>query len=337
MKITNFDYKLPKELIQTRPKGNRGESRMMCLENNEIIHSNIKSFPDYLTDNDVLVFNQTKVNKARTYGLCKNKQVELLVDIQDNTHASCMLKTKCKPQVDDIIEIENFQAKIIRKRETFFDLELLDGSWHVLLDKHGILPLPPYFKREADTEDYDRYQTIFAKKQGSIAAPTASLHFTKEIIETILNKGVKIVYIDLEVGFGTFLPVKTENILEHTMHKENYTISKDAADFLNESKQMGKNIVAIGTTVVRALEHNYDKGFTNGTFAADNFIYPGYSYKIVGSILTNFHLPKSTLLMLISAFVGQNEVKKMYDEAIKQEYKFFSYGDCMFLKGKNEV
>jgi len=333
--ISKFDFILPAELIAQSPAQKRDESRLLYLKrkNNTIADLQFKDIVDLLSFDDFLVVNNTKVLKARLYGKKEtggNIEI-LLTDEIDKRTFKGMVRGKVKK--GDSIIIEN---NLITVKELIDEVRILefDCDPYELMEKFGHIPLPPYIKRLDTKEDHSRYQTVYSKNDGSVAAPTAGLHFTAELLEKIKNKGVDIVEITLNVGIGTFKPVKTDYIEDHKMHAEKYFISEDAREKINDLKSKGKKLVAVGTTSVRALESianekgNIEK---SGAFSTDIFITPGYKFKIVDKLITNFHLPKSTLLMLVSAFAGYELTMNAYKHAVNNRYRFFSYGDAMFI------
>jgi len=333
--ISKFDFILPAELIAQSPAQKRDESRLLYLKrkNNTIADLQFKDIVDLLSFDDFLVVNNTKVLKARLYGKKEtggNIEI-LLTDEIDKRTFKGMVRGKVKK--GDSIIIEN---NLITVKELIDEVRILefDCDPYELMEKFGHIPLPPYIKRLDTKEDHSRYQTVYSKNDGSVAAPTAGLHFTAELLEKIKNKGVDIVEITLNVGIGTFKPVKTDYIEDHKMHAEKYFISEDAREKINDLKSKGKKLVAVGTTSVRALESiANDKGNIekSGAFSTDIFITPGYKFKIVDKLITNFHLPKSTLLMLVSAFAGYEFTMNAYKHAVNNRYRFFSYGDAMFI------
>ena len=336
MHISLFDYNLPKELIAYFPSQKRDESRMMVYfrKDDKIVHTVFKKFPDYVSSDDLIIANNVKVIPAKIIGKKETGgKVEILLirKLNENRWEAFLKASKIPKLGGEIFIDKNIICKICNKVENRFIIEF---SEDFSLEKYGKIPLPPYIKREVKEIDYTRYQTIFAddKHKGAIASPTAGLHFTNEIIEILKEKGVKICFVTLYVSFATFQPVKVENILEHKMHYEDYEIPKETEKIVNENFGK-KNIVAVGTTVVRALEDNYlrFKRIKSGKFTTNLFIYPGFKFNVVNKLLTNFHLPKSTLLMLVSAFAGRENILRCYEEAIKKRYRFFSYGDCMFI------
>ncbi len=343
MKLEDFDYDLPEELIAQTPLDDRSSSKLLVLNKNtgEVIHKTFKNLIDYLDKGDSLVLNDTKVIPARLIGEKMDTkaviEVLLLKNITGNTW-----ETLCKPakrvKLDTVVSFGDglLKAKCIEVgEEGIRKFELIySGVLYEILDKLGTMPLPPYIHEQL--KDQNRYQTVYAKNLGSAAAPTAGLHFTPELLKEIEEKGVNIVYLTLHVGLGTFRPVNVENILEHHMHSEFYQISQQACDTINKTKETGHKVVVVGTTSVRVLETvatkygklKEDSGWT------DIFIYPGYEFKIVNNLVTNFHLPKSTLVMLVSALAGRENILNAYNEAIKNKYRFFSFGDSMFITDK---
>lgn len=353
MNISEFDYNLPEELIAQMPSDKRENSKMMVLdrENKTIEHKHFFDIVDYIDDNCILVLNNTKVLPARLYGHkdtgAKIEVFLLEVDKSNTDKNKCIWKALIKPskrvKPDTIIKIsDELSVKILEKLEDDgeWQIELLyEGDLFEILHRVGNIPLPPYIERKMQSDeikhfDRERYQTVYAKDEGSVAAPTAGLHFTKDILDKLKEKGVEIVYITLNVGLGTFRPVKCENILDHKMHSETFEITQEAADKINKAKESGKKIVAVGTTTVRTLETAYQQfGCIKACHShSELFIYPPYEFKVIDRLITNFHLPKSTLLMLVSALAGKDFILKAYEEAIKNKYRFFSYGDCMFIK-----
>ncbi len=340
MKKSDFYFELPEELIAQTPLADRAMSRLLILDKNTgtIEHKKFTDIVDYLDKGDCLVLNNTKVIPARLFGHKKNftgKIEVLLLKRLDDDCWEILVNPGRRVKVGaEIIFDENLSCIITDiiddgKRIAKFSY---NGIFEEILDKLGQMPLPPYIKTQLNEKE--RYQTVYAKIDGSAAAPTAGLHFTNTLLEKLKEKGVNIAYITLHVGLGTFRPVKVENILEHKMHSESYFIEKSDADLINYAKTNGKKIIAVGTTSCRTLESCADEnGFVKQcTGDTDIFIYPGYNFKIVDSMITNFHLPESTLIMLISALCGRENVMAAYKEAIEQKYRFFSFGDAMFIK-----
>ncbi len=340
MNINEFDYKLPEELIAQTPLKNRSDSRLLILNKNNgnIKHEQFKNIINYLNKDDVLVLNDTKVIPARLIGSKEETDatIELLLlkDLGDNKW-ECLARPAKRLHIGTIVSFGNglLKAKLICKfDEGIVHVEFLyQGIFLEILDKLGEMPLPPYIKEKLD--DKDRYQTVYAKNLGSAAAPTAGLHFTKELLNQIKEKGITICYVTLHVGLGTFRPVEVENILEHHMHSEYYTMDKKTADILNKAKKDHRRIIAVGTTSTRVLETVISKynEFKECSGNTDIFIYPGYKFKAINALITNFHLPKSTLVMLVSALAGKENILNAYNEAIKERYRFFSFGDSMFI------
>lgn len=347
MLISEFDYELPEELIAQKPAEKREESRMMVLDraNHTIENKNFFNIVDYLDENCVLILNNTKVMPARLYGR-KNTgaQIEVfLLKERDNNNWEVLIRPSKRVRPGVVIKIsEELSAEVVMPLPD-------DGKWVVkmiyegdlfkILHKVGNIPLPPYIERKMANEDlkkldFERYQTVYAKDEGSVAAPTAGLHFTQEILEKLKAKGVQIGYVTLNVGIGTFRPVKCDNILDHHMDSEAFEICEETANIINNAKREGKKIVAVGTTTVRTLETAY-KLFGEikaCKSASELFIYPPYEFKVVDNLITNFHLPKSTLLLLVSALATKEFIFEAYAEAIKNKYRFYSYGDCMFIQ-----
>ncbi|MDU4733506.1 MAG: tRNA preQ1(34) S-adenosylmethionine ribosyltransferase-isomerase QueA [Thomasclavelia ramosa] len=340
MKISEFDFNLPEELIAQTPLDKRDTSRLMVLNRNQqtIEHKHFYDIIDYLKPGDILVRNNTKVIPARLFGIKEetNGHVEvLLLKDQGNDMWECLVGNARIVKIDTIITFGDglLKAQCVEIKEEGIRVfkMIYEGIFYEILDQLGTMPLPPYIKEKLD--DQNRYQTVYAKIEGSAAAPTAGLHFTDEIIEKIKAKGIEILDVTLHVGLGTFRPVKVDDVLEHHMHSEYYMIEPDVADKLNQAKQNGQRIIAVGTTSTRTLEANMKKygKFKSVHENTDIFIYPGYKYEAIDCLITNFHLPKSTLLMLISAFASKEFIFKAYQEAIDEKYRFFSFGDSMFI------
>lgn len=340
MKTDDFDYELPKELIAQTPLKNRNKSRMMILdkETGEYKDDNFTSLIDYLNEGDTIVLNDTKVIPARIIGskIDTNAVIEVLMlkDLGNDTW-ECLTKPAKRVKIGTIIKFSDdlsCECVFVGKDGIRHYRFIYNGILLEILDKLGDVPLPPYITEKL--EEKDRYQTVYAKNPGSAAAPTAGLHFTKEYLDKIKQKGVNIVYVTLHVGLGTFRPVNVSDVTKHEMHSEIYNLSEIAANLLNETRKKGNRIIAVGTTSTRVLETVAD---INGMFKAQSgstkiFIYPGYKFKAIDALLTNFHLPKSTLIMLISALAGKENVLNAYNHAVKEKYRFFSFGDCMFIK-----
>ena len=339
MKTSDFNYELPKELIAQVPIEKRDTSRLLVLNRNtgKTEHKVFHDIIDYLNPGDTLVLNNTKVIPARIYGHRENKEESietLLVKDYGNDTWEVLAKPGKKLKIGTtIIFSDRLKAEVIdilEEGERVIKF-IYDGIFNELLDEVGIMPLPPYITEKLD--DKDRYQTVYAKTRGSAAAPTAGLHFTEELLEKIKEKGINIVYVMLHVGIGTFRPVKVENVLEHKMHSEYYEVSEEAARVINETKKRGNKVICVGTTTCRTLESaaNEDGTVRSEKRETDIFIYPGYKFKVVDNLITNFHLPESTLIMLVSALAGKDNIMSAYNQAVKEKYRFFSFGDATLL------
>lgn len=346
LKLSDFDYNLPEDLIAQMPADKRPQSKMMVLEKDSKTIQNKHFFDivDYLGEDDVLVLNNTKVIPARLFGkkiTGANVEVFLLKELGDK-HWEALLKPSKRINPDNVIKISDelfVKAKELLEGGKWLIQLGYQGDIYEILQRVGNIPLPPYIERKMTSEeikklDFERYQTVFAQKSGSVAAPTAGLHFSEEILDALKKKGVKICYVTLNVGLGTFRPVKCENVLEHKMEKEEFEISEETASLISASKAAGKTIVAVGTTTVRTLETAYAQHGEIKACRGESqlFIYPPYKFGVVDKLITNFHLPKSTLLMLVSALAGKDFVFEAYEKAIADRYRFYSYGDCMFIK-----
>lgn len=343
MHINDFDYILPEELIAQHPADKRDASRLLVLDrkSGKPEHRHFYDILEYLNPGDCLVMNNSKVIPARLFGTKEitGAKVEFLLTkrVRDDIWEA-MVRPGRKLHIGDRVsfaEDGSLSAKILEHGEggtriVGFEYE---GDFHELLERIGKIPLPPYIERESDEEDRKRYQTVYCKEEGSVAAPTAGLHFTEELLDKARQKGVKTAFVTLHVGIGTFRPVKCENIKEHKMHFEEYEIDEQNAAIINDVKKAGGRIISVGTTSTRTLESAADADGTvlAGRGNTDIFIYPGYRFKVVDSLITNFHLPKSTLLMLVSALYNREAVLEAYREAVEQNYRFFSYGDAMFI------
>lgn len=341
MKVSDFNYELPEKLIAQHPYDKRDEARLMVLDRNNrtIEHKVFKDIIDYLNPGDCLVINNTKVIPARLLGQKDTgAKIEflLLKRIEGDTwEAMVRPGSKLKPGTKVTFGGGILKAEILDildggNRKVVFEY---DGIFNEVLDKVGLMPLPPYIT-EATKEDQKKYQTVYAKYDGSAAAPTAGLHFTKELLQKIKEKGVEIANVTLHVGIGTFRPVKVENVEEHEMHSEHFYIKKEDVDKINNCKKEGKRVIAVGTTSCRVLESVSNKDGMMREYEGDTniFIYPGYRFKCVDCLITNFHLPESTLIMLVSSLAGKDFILEAYKEAVEKEYKFFSFGDAMFIK-----
>lgn len=346
MRIDEFDYNLPVELIAQTPSEKRDECRLMIMDRKSggVYHRHFYDILDYLNEGDLLVMNNSKVLPARLFGTkdITGAKVEFLLikRIEGDKWETMVRPGKRLKPGDRVVFSDNFAADILDygpdgTRIVEFDYE---GIFMERLEELGKMPLPPYIERESTLEDKDMYQTVYCKEEGSVAAPTAGLHFTEELLEKAKAKGVKLAYVTLHVGIGTFRPVKAETVEEHHMHFEEYFIEEDQAEIINNAILEGRRVVSVGTTSTRTLEsaaYFDEKSGKNlvkaGAGNTDIFIFPGYQFKIVESLITNFHLPKSTLLMLISALYDREHILAAYEEAVKEKYRFFSYGDACFI------
>lgn len=340
MRTEDFDYYLPEELIAQHPADKRDFSRLMVVDRKtgQREDKHFYDIIDYLNEGDLLVMNDTRVIPARLFGHREGKEEEIEVFLLENIEKDkwevlvrpgkkMKIGTKCI--FSDELSIEVVDIKEDGNRIVEFSYE---GIFQEILDRLGNMPLPPYIKEKL--KDKERYQTVYSKNPGSVAAPTAGLHFTKELLKKIEKKGVKLAYITLNVGLGTFRPVKVDDVKNHKMHSEFYQISKETADLINETKKNNKRIISTGTTTTRTLESVYKK---NGEIKDDSgwtdiFIYPGFEFKVIDCQITNFHLPKSTLIMLVSALASKEIILDAYKDAVEKKYRFFSFGDAMFLK-----
>lgn len=337
MHISQFDFDLPEHLIAQNPPAVRGNSRLLVALPNQPIED--KKFSDLLhhvATGDVLVFNNTKVMKARLFGQkTTGGKIEALIERVLDTHtALAHIRSSKSPKAGtELIFDGNLHATMLERTGELFKIQF-SGNQNVyeLLEQHGALPLPPYIERAADANDDHRYQTVYAKHQGAVAAPTAGLHFTDEMLSSLKNKGVVFAEVTLHVGAGTFQPVRVENIAEHTMHSEWFDVPEHTVTQIQAAKARGNHVWSVGTTSLRAIESAARSGSLKaGTGDTDIFITPGYTFRVIDRLITNFHLPKSTLLMLVSAFSGSDRIRQIYQHAIQCEYRFFSYGDAMIL------
>ena len=337
MELKDFNFDLPQELIAQYPPETRGNSRLFVLDRKTYQHTHtmVKNLAEYLPENSVLVFNDTKVKKARLFARTETGGLTELLLVEQITPTSWkVMATRAKrlKPGKKIFFPGDITGIVIGDEGEFKIIEFYESITEIYLEQFGHIPLPPYIRRSDTSGDAERYQTVYAKHIGSIAAPTAGLHFTPEILETLHNRGMQTVFVTLHVGLGTFLPVRVQHIEQHVMHEEVFTITDASAEILNQSKTQGKPVVAVGTTSLRALESAWDgEKLQAGTRTTDIFIYPGYRFKVVDALFTNFHTPESTLLMLVSAFAGREVILQAYQEAIEQKYRFFSYGDAMLI------
>ena len=338
MKLSDFHYDLPDELIAQFPPAKRGDSRLLCLDGNtgKISDQHFSSFIELLQPGDLLVFNDTRVMPARMYGKKETGgKVEILVErLLSETRALAHIRSSKSPKADSYILLDGGQKlKVIGRQQSLFEIDSLGEPLLSLMSETGHMPLPPYITRADEHEDESRYQTVYAKKTGAVAAPTAGLHFTEEMLAQISQKGIDTAYVTLHVGAGTFQPVRVENLDEHDMHREFVELGQDVVDAVSAARQRGGRVIAIGTTTVRSLESAAEKTGRLERFSGDTqlFIRPGFQFNVVDAMLTNFHLPESTLLMLVSAFAGYENILHAYQHAVEQRYRFFSYGDAMWL------
>jgi S-adenosylmethionine:tRNA ribosyltransferase-isomerase len=339
--IQLFDFDLPEELIAQTPLKDRTASRLLVLnkETGEVAHKQFRNLVDYLNPGDTLVLNDSRVIPARLFGVKKDTQAKvelLLLKQMEDDRWEVLVKPGKKVKPGTVLEFGEGMLEAVCEETTEVGGRIVrfkyEGIFNEILDQLGQMPLPPYIKERL--EDAERYQTVFAKHPGSAAAPTAGLHFTDEYINCLREKGIIIAYVTLHVGLGTFRPVQVENIFEHHMHAEYYSITEENAQIINNAKRLGHRVLAVGTTATRTLETVGGKN--NGEIKAgsgwtDIYIYPGYSFRIIDALLTNFHLPKSTLVMLVSALAGREHVLHAYQEAIENRYRFFSFGDAMLI------
>jgi len=344
MQKQDFRFELPESLIANEPSTNRTDSRLMLLDpvGQHCDHKYFGDLVEYLSPEDCLIFNNTKVIPARLQGVRDSGgKVEVLVErvIPGDDYDICVaqLRASNTPKEGTQIHIaEDFSFQVTGREGAFFKLRLLSSEpVFECIEKYGAMPLPPYIKREAEDVDKERYQTVYAKKQGAVAAPTAGLHFDEQLLYQIRNKGVAIDFVTLHVGAGTFSPVRVDNILDHQMHSEWYEVPDSVVNLVNKTKANGGRVIAVGTTSVRCLESASQKGEIKPSRGeTDIFIYPGYQFKTVDALITNFHLSESTLLMLVSAFAGKDFMLEQYRVAVENQYRFFSYGDSMFIQNR---
>ena len=338
MKTSDFSYDLPNELIASEPLKERSASRLMTLnKSGGIGHHHFYDLPDLLQAGDLLVFNNSKVIPARLYGhKDTGGKVEILIERVLSEHiALAHVKASKSPKPGTIISLDkDHKITVSGRDDSLFELTLDSSSpqWYQLLEDIGHIPLPPYMEREDRDDDKERYQTVYAKHEGSVAAPTAGLHFDEQLFQKLKEKGIQTAYVTLHVGAGTFQPVRVDNTQDHKMHSERFEITKETCDLIRKTKEAGGRIIAVGTTSVRVLESAGKNGTIEPSSGeTDIFITPGYNYSIINGLITNFHLPESTLLMLVSALSGKENILNAYKEAIENKYRFFSYGDAMLL------
>lgn len=342
MHLSDFHYELPQELIAQYPAEQRSDSRLLYMPADEVLaDKQIRDLPDLLRAGDLMVFNNTRVIPARLFGQKESGgKVEVLVErlLADNRILAHIRASK-SPRPGVVLKLEgDVMAEVISRQDNLFELQF-DPQCHLmeLLEQSGRIPLPPYIKREDDSVDRERYQTVYAEHAGAVAAPTAGLHFDDALLDQLKQTGIEFAFVTLHVGSGTFQPVRTDRIEDHIMHSEYLEVTQAVCDQVVATRKRGGRVVAVGTTSVRCLETAADNGqcqaFSGDT---DIFIYPGYQFQVVDVLLTNFHLPESTLLMLVSAFAGKDRIMAAYQHAIEQRYRFFSYGDAMLIEKSDE-
>ncbi|MBI4938386.1 MAG: tRNA preQ1(34) S-adenosylmethionine ribosyltransferase-isomerase QueA [Nitrosomonadales bacterium] len=337
MRTDEFDFILPERLIAQHPPERRGASRLLHVRGAELSDRLFSELPSLVREHDVLVFNDTRVLKARLFGVKPTGgKVEVLIErLLDGHHALAQVRASHLPKPGSSLLLADCLPVTVLGREGEFFRLRFDGAEDIqaLLERHGQLPLPPYITHAPGAEDVERYQTVFARQPGAVAAPTAGLHFDAAMLAALQTKGVQAAYVTLHVGAGTFQPVRAENIREHVMHSERYTIPQAAVDAIRNARARGGRVIAVGTTSLRALESSAREGeLRAGEGETRIFITPGYAFQVADMLLTNFHLPKSTLLMLVCAFGGMEQVLAAYRHAVEREYRFFSYGDAMLVE-----
>ena len=343
MQVKDFSFDLPEELIASFPLEQRSASRLLSVAGNsgEITHGQFTDVLEIIQPGDLMVFNDTRVIPARLFGQKESGgKVEVLVErILDAQRALAHVRSSRSPKAGAKLSLEGgIHVEVLGRHENLFELEFqVEGGLVAALEQHGHMPLPPYMKREDQLSDRERYQTVYNKKPGAVAAPTAGLHFDDALLAKLEDKGVDKAFVTLHVGAGTFQPVKVDNIDEHVMHAEYIEVSAEVCEKVKQTRARGGRVIAVGTTSVRSLESASQSGEIQPFMGdSDIFIFPGYSFKSVDAMITNFHLPESTLLMLVSAFSGFEHIQQAYKEAVAQRYRFFSYGDAMFLTRQTE-
>ena len=345
MKVSDYYFDLPENLIAQKPTDERGSSKLLCVHNDNFKDRIFSELPEILSKNDLLVLNNTKVMPSRLLGKkLTGGGVEILLErILDMDIALVQTKSNRRPRVGSLIELENkVTIKILNSERDFLRVKFSEPIVNVLNDI-GYIPLPPYIKRTPNEDDEDRYQTVYAKEWGAVAAPTAGLHFNWKLLTTIQDQGIEIGMVTLHIGAGTFMPLREEQIKAKQLHKEHVIVGEELCYRIEDATSKGGRVIAVGTTVTRALESAASSGQIKPMCGdTDLFIYPGFEFKIVDAIITNFHLPGSSLIMLVSAFIGRNTIQQAYQHAIERDYQFYSYGDAMFLErelkeGINEI
>ncbi len=337
MQRTDFSFDLPEKLIAQKPCAERTASRLLVLdrESGEIDDRQFSSIVDLLNEGDLLVMNNTRVIRARLFGQKETGgKIEILIErVLDDHHVLAQIKASKSPKAGTkILFDQDYSAAVTGRQDDLFELEFETPVWD-LMEAIGHIPLPPYITREDSEFDVERYQTVFAEKEGAVAAPTAGLHFDQALLDQLVEKGVQFAQVTLHVGAGTFQPMRVDNLEDHKMHSEIIEVSQTVCDQIKETRKQGGRVIALGTTTVRALESASKDGMIEPFSGETNiFIYPGYEFRSVDAMITNFHLSESTLLMLVCAFAGQEKMMNAYGHAVEQEYRFFSYGDAMFIK-----
>ena len=338
MKTKTFSFELPEELIAQHPAAERGTSRLMRIERSSgsIEHHTVKELPELIPDNAVLVMNNSRVRKARIYATTEHGgQVEfLLLEQRSGQRWKAMLSKAKKQKLGRTYTFPGeVRAEIVDIEDDFRIVEFTPQIDDDYLDIHGHMPLPPYIRRADTPEDSGRYQTVYASETGSVAAPTAGLHLTDDILAQLKQRGVEMAHVTLHVGIGTFLPIRTEDVEAHRMHTEHYAVPEETAEMVNRAKREGRPVCAVGTTSVRTLESAWQQNrLQPGEGSTDLYIYPGYEFKVVEQLFTNFHTPESSLLVMVSAFAGKDLIEKAYKAAVQERYRFFSYGDAMLIQ-----
>lgn len=340
--LDDFDYALPPELIAQAPLPNRADSRLLVLDGDDLSDRNFSDLPELLNPGDLLVFNDTRVIHARLHGVkATGGQVEVMVERAVGPHeALAQIRASKSPPTGSRIRLADaFEVVVLGRVGEFYHLRFpIQDNLLDLLERHGKLPLPPYIRRSADDDDESRYQTVYAREPGSVAAPTAGLHFDEAMLDRLLARGVRIAWLTLHVGAGTFQPVRSNDLGEHRMHRERYVLPDETVAAIAATREAGARVIAVGTTSLRALEGAVQDGTLEaGSGETDLFVLPGFRFQVVDALITNFHLPKSTLLMLVSAFAGMQPVRRAYAHAVAGSYRFFSYGDAMFIARRNDA
>ncbi|MBS0543529.1 MAG: tRNA preQ1(34) S-adenosylmethionine ribosyltransferase-isomerase QueA [Proteobacteria bacterium] len=342
LKLNDFDYTLPPELIAQAPLPERSASRLLVVDDGRLADRRFTDLPEFIRPGDLLVFNDTRVIHARLHGhKDSGGQIEVLVERAIGPHeALAQVRASKSPRAGSRLRLADaFDATVLGRVGEFYHLRFPDTEdVHALLERHGKLPLPPYIQRAAGHDDESRYQTVFAREPGSVAAPTAGLHFDDALLSRLIERGARCAWLTLHVGAGTFQPVRVDDLGEHRMHRERYVIPQETADAIAATRAAGGRVIAVGTTSMRALEAAAQEGpLRAGSGETEIFILPGFRFQVADALITNFHLPRSTLLMLVSAFAGMHTIRTAYTHAVAARYRFFSYGDAMFLTRKNDT